>query len=91
MIRRHATGGVEQYIGLQPQLLVSSMYLKGALWYVPEKSKDTIEPVAPTAGIMLTGQSATQVIGKYAELAQSLGADLNAPEVSSARARFDLT
>ncbi|WP_433236169.1 ABC transporter substrate-binding protein [Streptosporangium sp. CA-135522] len=80
---------VEQYIALQPQLLVSSMYVKGTLWYVPEKSKDTIEQVAPTAGIMLTGQSASQVIGKYAELARSLGADLDAPEVSSAKARFE--
>ncbi|MBB2911497.1 iron complex transport system substrate-binding protein [Streptosporangium becharense] len=80
---------VEQYISLQPELLVSSMYVKGTLWYVPEKSKDTIEQVAPTAGIMLTGQSATQVIEKYAELARSLGADLDAPEVSSARTRFE--
>ncbi|GAA2863431.1 ABC transporter substrate-binding protein [Streptosporangium fragile] len=80
---------VEQYIALQPELLVSSMYVKGTLWYVPDKSKDTIEQVAPTAGVMLTGQSAAQVIGKYAELAQSLGADLNAPEVSSAKARFE--
>ncbi|MFD2353695.1 hypothetical protein ACFSTC_37215 [Nonomuraea ferruginea] len=38
---------VEQYIALQPDLLVSSMYENGTLWYVPEKSKDTIEQVAP--------------------------------------------
>lgn len=55
---------VEQYIALQPELLVSSMYLKGMLQYVPDKSKDTIEQVAPSAGIMLTGQSATQVKGR---------------------------
>ncbi|MEV0592490.1 ABC transporter substrate-binding protein [Nonomuraea cavernae] len=78
---------VEQYIGLQPDLLVSSMYDKGTLWYVPEKSKDTIEQVAPTAGIMLTGQTATQVIGRYEELAKSLGADMQG--VPEAKARLE--
>ncbi|MEW1846362.1 ABC transporter substrate-binding protein [Nonomuraea angiospora] len=78
---------VEQYIALQPDLLVSSMYIKGTLWYVPEKSKDTIEQVAPTAGIMLTGRSATQVIGKYEELARSLGADMRG--VPEAKARME--
>ncbi|MDX3100600.1 ABC transporter substrate-binding protein [Nonomuraea angiospora] len=78
---------VEQYIALQPDLLVSSMYVKGTLWYVPEKSKDTIEQVAPTAGIMLTGRSATQVIGKYEELAKSLGADMQG--VPEAKARME--
>ena len=80
---------VEQYISLKPDLLVSGMYEEGVLWYVPEKSKDAIEQVAPTVGIMLTGKSATQVIERYAELAQSLGADLNAPEVTQAKARFE--
>ncbi|TMR12091.1 ABC transporter substrate-binding protein [Nonomuraea turkmeniaca] len=78
---------VEQYIALQPDLLVSSMYIKGTLWYVPEKSKDTIEQIAPTAGIMLTGKSATEVIGKYEELAESLGADMRG--VPEAKARME--
>ncbi|MFI7700701.1 ABC transporter substrate-binding protein [Nonomuraea sp. NPDC049480] len=78
---------VEKYISLQPDLLVSSMYIKGDLWYVPAKSKDTIEQVAPTAGIMLTGRSATQVIGKYEELAKSLGADMQG--VPEAKARME--
>ncbi|TMR91400.1 ABC transporter substrate-binding protein [Nonomuraea basaltis] len=78
---------VEKYISLQPDLLVSSMYIKGTLWYVPEKSKDTIEQIAPTAGIMLTGRSATQVIGKYEELAKSLGADMQG--VPEAKARME--
>ncbi|MGN9845038.1 ABC transporter substrate-binding protein [Nonomuraea sp. H19] len=78
---------VEQYIALQPDLLVSSMYIKGTLWYVPEKSKDTIEQVAPTAGIMLPGRSATEVIGKFEELATSLGAEM--PGVAEAKARME--
>ncbi|MEO3871343.1 ABC transporter substrate-binding protein [Nonomuraea sp. B12E4] len=78
---------VEQYISLQPDLLVSGMYEKGTLWYVPEKSKDTIEQVAPTAGIMLTGRSATEVIGRYEELARTFGADMKG--VPAAKARME--
>ncbi|GAA4947515.1 iron complex transport system substrate-binding protein [Nonomuraea thailandensis] len=78
---------VEQYIALQPDLLVSSMYINGTLWYVPEKSKDTIEQVAPTAGVMLTGKSATEVIGTYEELAKSLGASMEG--VPEAKARME--
>lgn len=78
---------VEQYIALQPDLLVSSMYVNGTLWYVPEKSRDTIEQVAPTAGVMLTGKSATEVIGKYEELAASLGASMEG--VPEAKARME--
>ncbi|SDJ17808.1 ABC transporter substrate-binding protein [Nonomuraea jiangxiensis] len=78
---------VEQYISLQPDLLVSGMYEKGALWYVPEKSKDTIEQVAPTVGIMLTGRSATEVIGRYEELARTLGAGMRG--VPEAKARME--
>jgi iron complex transport system substrate-binding protein len=61
------------------------MYVKGTLWYVPDKSKDTIEQVAPTAGIMLTGRGATDVIGRYEELAKSLGADLRGVPEAKAR------
>ncbi|GAA3553593.1 siderophore-binding protein DesE [Nonomuraea rosea] len=78
---------VEKYISLQPDLLVSGMYTKEALWYVPEKSKDTIEQVAPTAGIMLLGRSATEVLSKYEELAKSLGADMRG--VPEAKARME--
>ncbi|HLU75578.1 MAG TPA: ABC transporter substrate-binding protein [Nonomuraea sp.] len=78
---------VEQYIALEPDLLVSSMYENGTLWYVPEKSKDTIEQVAPTVGIMLTGKTATEVIGRYEELARSLGADMAG--VPEAKARME--
>ncbi|MFI6326349.1 ABC transporter substrate-binding protein [Nonomuraea sp. NPDC050556] len=80
---------VERYIGLQPQLLVSSMYLKDDLWYVPAKSKETIEKVAPTAGVMLTGKSAAEVIQRYGTLARQLGADVNTPEITQAKKRFE--
>lgn len=78
---------VEKYISLQPDLLVSSMYVKGTLWYVPDKSKETIEQVAPTVGVMLTGRGATEVIGTYEQLARSLGATMEG--VPEAKARME--
>ncbi|MEU4573885.1 ABC transporter substrate-binding protein [Nonomuraea sp. NPDC023979] len=77
---------VEQYIGLRPELLVTGMYDKDTLWYVPERSKDAIEQVAPTAGIMLTGRGATAIIGRYEELAASLKAGMAG--VAEAKARM---
>ncbi|RBQ20135.1 ABC transporter substrate-binding protein [Spongiactinospora rosea] len=80
---------VEKYASLRPELLVSGMYDKNELWYVPEKSAAAIESVAPTVGVMLSGPPLDKVIGRYAELAAALGADLNAPAVLAAKARFD--
>ncbi|WP_049559727.1 ABC transporter substrate-binding protein [Nonomuraea sp. SBT364] len=78
---------VEQYIGLRPELLVTGMYDADTLWYVPERSKETIEQVAPTAGIKLTGRSATAIIGRYEELATSLKAEMAG--VAEAKARME--
>ncbi|MBG0821801.1 ABC transporter substrate-binding protein [Planomonospora sp. ID91781] len=82
---------VEKYISLQPELLVSGMYTadKDTLWYVPEKSAATIEQVAPTLGVRLVGKTLPEVIGRYGEIAAALGADLNAPDVTAAKAKFE--
>lgn len=80
---------VEKYISIQPDLLVSGIYTGDTLWYVPEKSTATIEQVAPTLGVRHAGKTVPQLIERYGEVAASLGADLNAPEVSEAKARFD--
>lgn len=80
---------VEKYAGLRPELLVTHMYDPGAFWYVPDESKDKILALAPTATITTARKPLVQVIGRYAELAGSLGADLNAAKVTDAKARFD--
>ncbi|GAA3445467.1 ABC transporter substrate-binding protein [Planomonospora venezuelensis] len=80
---------VEKYISLQPELLISGMYNGDTLWYVPEKSTATIEQVAPTLGVKLFGRSIPNLIAKYGEVAASLGADLNAPAVTGAKAGFE--
>ncbi|MEV4177575.1 ABC transporter substrate-binding protein [Nonomuraea sp. NPDC049709] len=80
---------VEKYAAVQPDLLVSGMYLKNTLWYVPEQSLEAVEAVAPTVGVQLSGKPLVQIIEKYGRLAAALGADPKAPAVVEAKNRFD--
>ncbi|GGL15171.1 ABC transporter substrate-binding protein [Mangrovihabitans endophyticus] len=80
---------VEKYAALRPDLLVTHMYDPGALWYVPDDSKDKILALAPSVAITTARKSLVKVIERYAELCASLGADLRAATVTAAKARFD--
>lgn len=80
---------VEQYLTLQPDLLVSVMYDPQKLWYVPDDSAAKIEQLAPSVGIQLTKADLTDVIGKFAALSKALGADLESAVVKDARTAFD--
>ena len=80
---------VEKYAALSPDLLVTHMFDPGAYWYIPDESKDKILGLAPTATITVGRVPLTKPIERYAELAESLGADLNAPKVTEAKARFE--
>ncbi len=80
---------IEKYATLRPDLLVTHMYDPGALWYVPDESKDKILKLAPSIAINVARVPITEPIERYAELAASLGADLNAPKVAEAKARFE--
>lgn len=79
---------VEKYAALNPQLLVTHMYEPGALWYVPNESKDQIAKLAPSVAINVARVSLPTPIQRYADLAQSLGADLSAKKVTDAKTRF---
>ncbi|MEH0982558.1 ABC transporter substrate-binding protein [Micromonospora sp. CPCC 205556] len=80
---------VEKYAGLRPELLVTHMYDPGALWYVPDESRDKILALAPSVTVTTARVPMTRPIERYAELARSLGADLTAKKVTDAKARFD--
>ncbi|MFC8830180.1 ABC transporter substrate-binding protein [Streptomyces sp. NPDC057137] len=80
---------VEKYASLQPDLLITNMNVAPTLWYVPEESGKKIEALAPTVGILAAKTSLLTAIGRYAELAESLGADLKATKVTDAKARFE--
>ncbi|MBM0224985.1 MULTISPECIES: ABC transporter substrate-binding protein [Micromonospora] len=79
---------LERYATLRPDLLVTHMYDPGALWYVPDESRAKILPLAPTVALTTARVPMTRPIERYAQLAESLGADLSAKKVTDARARF---
>lgn len=80
---------VEKYASLHPELLVTHMFVKDVLWYVPDKSKDKIAQLAPEVGVNVFDVDLRHPIERYAELAASLGADLKSTTNAAAKARFD--
>ncbi|MFD8634737.1 ABC transporter substrate-binding protein [Streptomyces sp. NPDC059533] len=80
---------VEKYAALQPDLLVTNTW-DGTYWYVPEASKDKILKLAPAAAIGVGGNvTMDKSLERTAELAKSLGADMNAKNTVDAKARFE--
>jgi len=80
---------VEKYAALRPELLITNMYEKDDLWYVPAESKDKILPLAPSVALTVSRIPLIKPVQRYAELAASLGADLNAAKVTETKARFE--
>ncbi len=80
---------IEKYAATRPQLLITNMYEPGALWYVPEESKDKIVALAPAVALTSSRTSLKNVVIRYSELARALGADLKAKQVTDAKARFE--
>ncbi|MFJ3721137.1 ABC transporter substrate-binding protein [Streptomyces sp. NPDC090045] len=80
---------VEEYASLQPELLVTNSW-DGTYWYVPEASKDKILKLAPAAAIKVGGDvTLDKALERTADLAKSLGADMNAKTTVDAKARFE--
>ncbi|WP_240135547.1 ABC transporter substrate-binding protein [Streptomyces sp. MUM 178J] len=80
---------VEKYAALQPDLLVTAMWEKDALWYVPDQSKDKILKLAPSVALWASQTTIPKALQRHAELAEALGADLKAKKVTDARTRFE--
>ncbi|QHC21878.1 ABC transporter substrate-binding protein [Streptomyces sp. GS7] len=80
---------VEKYAGLSPDLLVTNMYEPGALWFVPDDSKDKIAKLAPSVAVTSSRVPLDRIVARYAQLATALGADLKAKKVADAKARFE--
>ncbi|MFD3547622.1 ABC transporter substrate-binding protein [Streptomyces sp. NPDC058655] len=80
---------VEKYAALRPDLLVTNTW-DGTYWYVPEAAKDKILKLAPAAAIGAGGDvTMDKALQRTAELAQSLGADLESRKTVDAKARFE--
>ncbi|MFD5098359.1 ABC transporter substrate-binding protein [Streptomyces albidochromogenes] len=80
---------VEAYVGLNPDLLVTAMWEKDKLWYVPEASAGKILKVAPSVALWAAETTIPKAIQRHADLAKSLGADIGTKKITDAKARFE--
>lgn len=81
---------LEMLAALQPDLLVSQLYEPdGVLWYVPEEGEAVVDEIVPSVGVLVADMPIITPINRFAELAQALGADLDAPEAVEDKERFD--
>ncbi|MEU9096464.1 ABC transporter substrate-binding protein [Streptomyces sp. NPDC048361] len=80
---------VEKYAALQPDVLITDMWQKDVLWYVPDNSKDKILKLAPSVALWAADESMPAALQRRADLAKSLGADLNAKKFTDAKAAFE--
>ncbi|MEV6111136.1 ABC transporter substrate-binding protein [Streptomyces sp. NPDC052109] len=81
---------IEKYASLAPDVLISTMFDNaGTLWYVPEESKKKIAQLAPGIGVSVYDRQLTQPLQRMWDLAESLGADMEAAKVTDAKRRFE--
>lgn len=80
---------VEEYAALAPDVLITDMWEKNALWYVPDQSKDKILKLAPSVALRASDYSMPKVLQRHVDLAKSLGADVATKKVTDAKAAFE--
>ncbi|MFJ8587760.1 ABC transporter substrate-binding protein [Streptomyces sp. NPDC093595] len=80
---------IEEYLKLQPELLITDMWEKDQLWYVPDEQKDKILKIAPSIALWASDRSMPKVLQRHVDLAQALGADVKAQRIADDKARFE--
>ncbi|MEU7009800.1 ABC transporter substrate-binding protein [Streptomyces sp. NPDC046332] len=80
---------IEEYLKLNPDLLITDMWEKNDLWYVPAEQKDKILKVAPSVALWAADKSMPAVLQRHADLAASLGADVKTKQILADKARFE--
>lgn len=79
---------LEQLVALEPDIVITSLY--GTLvWRINTDVIPQIQQLAPIAGINVSGVSVIDIINRYVELGEALGADTSAVAVTDAKAAFD--
>ncbi|MFF6777715.1 ABC transporter substrate-binding protein [Streptomyces sp. NPDC012637] len=80
---------IEEYLKLQPELLITDMWEKNDLWYVPAEQKDKILKIAPSVALWAADKSMPAVLQRHADLAASLGADVRTAQIEADKKRFE--
>lgn len=78
---------LELLASLKPEIYVDGALYGDQLWYAAD-NEARIAEIVPTIGISIQKVSIMDSIGRFEELSELLGADLNAPDVAAAKAAF---
>jgi iron complex transport system substrate-binding protein len=80
---------VERFAAMNPQALIDLMFVADELWYLPDDLRTKVEAVSPTIAMEMLNLNLLQIIEEFAVLSSKLGADIDAPVVTDAKADFE--
>lgn len=80
---------LEKLAGLKPDLLVTYMVVPPELWYVNPATEKKVEKLVPTLAMNFQGKMLQQDIDAVSEVAEALGADLDAEQIQEDKEAFD--
>lgn len=81
---------MEQLVALQPDLIIVDLWTETLdLWGLDAGATAQVQEIAPAIAIRFIDLPVDDLITRLGELAESLGADLEAPEVVEARTDFE--
>lgn len=79
---------LEKAAGLKPDLVVTSAYLKGDLWYVNDATGKKLKALAPILVVSFDGRTLPEMLDSTERAAKALGADLGSSDVQRAHGDF---
>lgn len=80
---------LEKLAALDPDLVITNMYLPPELWYINDATAKKVAKLAPILAVDFKGDSLIESIEDIQEVGAKLGADLESSEVEQARDDFD--
>ena len=78
---------LEAVAAVRPDIIVTTEWGEGTYWGVDESNVDDLRAIAPLVTIRVEERPMDEPLGRFAELAESLGAE--PADVAAARERFD--
>ncbi len=79
---------LEKAAGLKPDLIVTSAYLEGDLWYLNAATAKKAEKLAPILVVSFDGKTLPELLKRTERAAKALGADLGAEDTEQAHDDF---
>lgn len=79
---------VEKAAGLKPDLIVTSAYLEGDLWYINDDTKKKLDGLAPILVVSFDGKTLPELLDGTERAAEALGADLDSDAVKASHDDF---